>query len=170
MFILEVFGIIGLLIIATMIAISGFMGAPWVPAYTRDIDAMLDDAKLRPGEHFVELGCGDGRLLIAAAHRGAYCTGYEINPLMWAVATIRTMRYPKVHVRFGNLWRVNLANADVVMAFLMPKFMPRLKTKVVHELHPDARCISYVFELPLLIPTVKRHHWYIYMIGHAKSE
>jgi len=143
--------------------IGGLMGAPWVPSRRIDVEAMLDAAKLNRGQRFVELGCGDGRLVAAAVKRGAYAIGYEINPLLWFIAMLRVARlYPRAQVRLANFWPRPLIEADVVMVFLMPKFMPRLAAKAKNELKPGARLISYVFEVPGKRPIIKTDHWLIY--------
>lgn len=142
--------------------IAGLMGAPWVPAYQRDVDAILDDLKLQPGQTFVELGCGDGRLVAAAAARGVTAIGYEINPLMWAIAVWRCRKQHNARIRLANLWQADLSDADAVMAFLMPKFMERIETGVLPRLKPGARLLTYVFALPTSQPTVARHHWNVY--------
>ena len=156
-----------LLIIVTLLlvsfAIGGFVGAPWVPTRKPDIEAVLDAALLSHGQLFIELGCGDGRLVAAAAKRGARAVGYEINPLLWLLAVLRTIRYyPRARVRLANFWPVSLAKADVVMAFLMPKFMPKLAAKAKGELKPGTRLISYIFQIPGKKPVKKSDHWFVY--------
>jgi len=143
--------------------VGGLMGPPWVPTRTKDIDELLDDARLAPGQSFIELGCGDGRLLAAARRRGAQATGYEINPVMWLVATVRNLRYyPRVRVRLGNFWRRDLSGADVVMAFLVPRFMRRLEMKAKAEIKPGARLVSYIYALPAKRPKHQGRHWFVY--------
>jgi SAM-dependent methyltransferase len=159
--------IIGSIAVAALVflfgfAISGFIGAPWVPAFRRDVKAVLADTALKKGHLYIELGCGDGRLVEEAAKRGAQAIGYEINPVMWFIAVVRTRKYPSAHIYLGNFWKKDLSEADVVMAFLLPKFMERLETKVNAELKSGARLASYIFELPTKHPKVTRHHWRIY--------
>lgn len=156
-----------LLIIITFIlagfVIAGFMGAPWVPAFKTDVVLMLSDAGLKKGELFIELGCGDGRLVSAAAKRGARAIGYEINPLLWLIASLRNIRfYPKVKIILGNFWAKDISKADVVMTFLMPKFMTKLENKTSSEMKPGSRLISYVFKLPSKKQSSQGAHWTIY--------
>jgi hypothetical protein len=51
--------------------VSSISGAPWVPARKYDVEVILDDVKLQKNEKYLELGCGDGRFVRAAARRGA---------------------------------------------------------------------------------------------------
>jgi SAM-dependent methyltransferase len=142
--------------------IGGLLGAPWVPARNSDVEAMLEAADLRANQLYVELGCGDGRLVVAAVKKGARAIGYEINPLLWLFAWMRCIRYSRAHIRLANFWPKPLNEADVVMAFLMPKFMPRLASKAKKELKPGARLISYIFQIPDKHPVKKTDHWYVY--------
>jgi len=156
-----------LLIVVTLLLIGfaggGLLGAPWVPTRKIDVETVLEAASLQPNQLFIELGCGDGRLVVAAAKRGAKAIGYEINPLLWLVATLRTLRYyPRARIRLANFWSISLADADVVMAFLMPKFIPRLAAKTAHELKPGSRLISYIFKVNGRKPVKSSDHWFIY--------
>src|SRR6478672_10765863 len=84
-----------------------FFGAPFLPTLRPQIDTALNLLDLKPGQTILELGCGDGRVLIAAATRGIYAVGYELNPLLAAIAWLRTRRYGKqVRVICGNYWRL----------------------------------------------------------------
>lgn len=152
-----------LLVLSLWFLLGGLLGAPWVPARRRDVENILDGDNVKAGELLIELGCGDGRLLSAAARRGAQCIGYEINPLLWAVSYIRTLRYRKsVKVRLTNFWGRDLSKADIVATFLMPKFMDRLEKKLNKEMPPGSCFMSYVFPLPNTKSKTKKGRWYIY--------
>lgn len=142
--------------------ITSISGAPWVPARAKDLDALMRDCKLKSGSVFVELGCGDGRLVLAAARRGSVATGYELNPVLWLIAYLRCLGQKNAHARLRNFWSQDLSSADVVMAFLVPRTVGRLEKKLQEEMKPGSRAISYIFELPSKKPTRKRHHWFIY--------
>ena len=73
-----------------------------MPARAYDIEALLDDAKIKPGSVYIELGCGDGRLVRGAAKRGAKAIGYELNPMLWAYAWVRSIGNKNVQVRLGD--------------------------------------------------------------------
>ncbi|MDO8622525.1 MAG: hypothetical protein Q7R80_04815, partial [bacterium] len=78
-------------ILATF-AYAGVSGAPWVPTWRRDVDRFLALAQLRPGERFYDLGCGDGRLVRAAANTGTIATGFECSLLPYLLAKLRVGR------------------------------------------------------------------------------
>lgn len=153
------------LLLAFMFAFTSIYGAPWVPVRAYDVQKLLDDAKVGKGTSYLELGCGDGRLVRAAAQRGAKAVGYELNPLLFLVAWLRCLGVPNATVRFGDLWKISLSKADVVMAFLVPRTMPRLGIKAAKEMKPGALLVSYVFEIPGLKPVKKSKSWLMYSFG-----
>ncbi len=144
-------------------AVGGLAGAPWVPMRQVDVEKILDDCRLPKGGILIELGCGDGRLLKAAAKRNIKAIGYEINPLMWLIAWVINIRYyPKVRVRLGNFWWSDWRHADAVVTFLVPRSMSRLEQKAKQELKQGARLLSYVFVLPNKKAVKKHDRWYVY--------
>ena len=135
--------------VAFCFAASLVSGAPPVAIHRRALAKALDLAELKPGELLIDLGCGYGGLLIAAAQRGARATGYEINPIVWLIAWVRTRRYRHlVSVRLGDFWTASIAEAQVVFVFLLDRHMLRLESKLKRECRPGARVVSYAFELP----------------------
>ena len=159
-----------LLLIAVIFMVTGLSGAPWVPARSFDVERLLDDVNLQKGQVFYELGCGDGRLVVAAAARGAVAVGYELNPLLWVIAWVRCLRYPTAKVKLANLWTVDLSKADVVMAFLVPRTMPRLHRKAKAELKSTALLVSYIFPIVGKKALPSRGSWHIYRYTHNSSK
>jgi SAM-dependent methyltransferase len=147
-------------------AMAGIMGAPYVPILKHDSDGILRLANLQPGQTFVDLGCGDGRLLRSAASRGIVCVGYEINPFMVIVSRIVCWRYRKlVKIHLGNLWQITLPTADVVYFFLMPKHLARLDKLLASQIKRPTRVISYAFEIPNRTPTQRTFNTFVYEYG-----
>lgn len=126
-----------------------FFGAPYLPTLKSQIEAAFDVAGLKPGDTLVELGCGDGRVLIAAAKRGYKAVGYELNPILAAIAWLRTRRYRRqVKVVWGNFWWTNWPPAEVIFTFLLAKYMPKLDKKLMRYSHKPVKLVSYAFEVP----------------------
>lgn len=125
-------------------------GAPYLPTRRKQAQQALDMLDLKKGEVFVDLGSGDGAVLIEAAKRGLICYGYELNPLVWSISWLRTLRYRKlVTVRCGNFWSKPLPKeAKGVFVFLLDKYMPRLNAKLAKELPRGGALVSYTFQIP----------------------
>lgn len=150
-----------LLIVAAALAIiigsSIVLGAPYVPAHRKDMEIALELSELKAGETLLDLGCGDGRALRAAARRGANAIGYEINPVVWLVAWLWCWpQRDRISVRFGDFWGHQLPKCDVVFVFLIRRHMPRLERKLLTEAQPGLRVASYVFTLPTQRPVAAK--------------
>jgi ribosomal protein L11 methylase PrmA len=98
-----------------------------------------------------DLGCGDGRILIAAARRfGTHGLGVDINPQRVAQARANARRAGVQHLvefRQQDLLDTDLHNATVVMLYLFPEINLVLRPKLQHELRPGARVVSNTFDM-----------------------
>lgn len=124
-------------------------GAPYLPTMRRQVGVALDLLDLEPGQLLLELGCGDGKVLQAAAQRGIRCVGYELNPLLVVVCWLRLWRYRRlVRVVWGNYWRADWPRADAVFGFILPKFMSKLDAKIISEHRGPLKVVSFAFPIP----------------------
>ena len=125
-------------------------GAPYVPTLRPQIHAALELINLKPGETLLELGCGDGKVLIAAAQTGLHAVGYELNPVMALIAWARTRRFKgQVRVVWGSFWDQPWpAEATGIFTFLHPRFMKRLDKKITQSNLLDVKLVSFAFEIP----------------------
>jgi len=97
----------------------------------------------------VDIGCGDGRVLRAAKRRyNVRGLGFEVNFLAYLIARVRSSGIEGIQIRWGNFWKVDLSDADVVFCYLFPDVMERLAKKLEAELSPGARVISCNFSIP----------------------
>ena len=95
------------LAVSVLLGFVVFFGPPYVPTLRRNLKSALDLLDLKPGETMLDLGSGDGRVLLAAAKRGANVVGVELSPLLVAVSWLRTRRYHKqVPIIWGNYFTV----------------------------------------------------------------
>ena len=124
-------------------------GAPFLPTLKPQITVALDLLDLKPGQTMLELGCGDGRVLIAAARRGIKSVGYELNPVLAVIAWLRTRPYRKqVTVVCGDYWRAGWPKAEGIFAFILTRYMGKLDKKVIRYKHRPLRIASFAFEIP----------------------
>ena len=129
--------------------VAALTGAPWLPTLKRETDSALAIADLKPGQTIIDLGSGDGRLLLAAARRGLRGIGYEINPFMYLISLIVTFRYRRrITIHPADFWRARLPPTDAVYVFLLPRLMPDLERKLTSELVKPTPVISLAFEFP----------------------
>lgn len=125
------------------------VGAPFLPTLKPQIETALDLLDLKKDETILELGCGDGRVLIAAAKRGINAVGYELNPILTFIAWIRTRPYRKrVKVVWGDYWTVKWPEASGIFAFILPRYMSKLHNKIMQYPSRPLRVASFAFTIP----------------------
>lgn len=141
--------------------ISFLTGGPFVPSRKRSVEAMIKIARLKPGMVVYDLGCGDGRVLVEAAKRGAKPVGIEINPFL-----VIFCRLKKLHVRWQNLWNADISEAHIVFVYLLPNHMKKLEQKLKKELQPGSLVVSNSFIFPKwkIIRSDVKNHVYVFRV------
>ncbi len=122
-------------------------GAPFVSTPRKILDAMLELAGIRPGDKVADLGCGDGRLVFAAAAKGADATGYEFSVPTYTVAKLRSLTRSNARIRYANFWKLDHSDADIVFCFLLQDTMQDFKRKIWPTLKPGAKVVSHAFSM-----------------------
>jgi SAM-dependent methyltransferase len=110
------------------------------------VQAMMDLAAVKAGDVVYDLGCGDGRIVIAAAELGARAVCVDIDPLRIAEAQENARKAgvaERVEFRHENLFDTDLRPASVVMLFLSPDFNKALRPRLQSELRPGSRVVSH---------------------------
>lgn len=128
-------------------AYAGISAAPWFSTWSRDIERFLKLAEIKPGQKFYDLGCGDGKLVFAAAGAGAEAVGFEISLLPYLIALSRSYYIKNSKIKFKSFWNQNLSDADVVYIFLTPKINPKAKLKLEKELKVGSKVIAYAWPI-----------------------
>lgn len=155
-----------LLVTGALVLLFGFVvffGAPYLPTLKKQVGTGLDLLNLQPGQTLLELGCGDGRVLRAAAERGLFSVGYELNPVLVLIARLHTWPYRKnVKVIWGDYWRASWPPADGIFVFLLDKYMPKLDKKIIQESHKPVKLVSFAFKVPKKPIAAHKHGLYLY--------
>ena len=124
----------------------------WVPTQDAVVEAMLKMAKVTKNDVVYDLGCGDGKIVIAAAKIGARGVGVDIDPkrVEEANAAVKAAGVgDRVRIINGDIFdpAIKISEASVVTLYLLPslnvKLMPRLKA----ELKPGTRIVSNSFDM-----------------------
>jgi len=145
-----------LLVLAGMVILPIFFGAPWHPLMPGTIRRILRFAEVQPGETVCDLGCGEGRVLITAAKEfSARAIGVEIDPLKILLA--RLLRKingvgDRVNIVRGNLFDFDPGSADVLYLYLTHQAMDKLFPEILKKLKPSVRIVSYRFCLRGMTP------------------
>lgn len=138
-------------------------GAPFLPTLDPQIASALNMLDLGPGDTLLELGCGDGRVLLHAAERGIHAVGYELNPIMACISWIRTRKCRQyVKVVWGNYWLVSWPPAQGIFGFILPKYMTKLHNKIMRYTSRPLRVASFAFPITERIPIAQDQGVFLY--------
>ncbi len=121
----------------------------FVPTPPEVVQTMLKMANVKKGDVVYDLGCGDGRIVIAAAQQfGARGVGIDIDPQRIAEAkeNARKAGVEKlVTFRTEDLFEANFKEATVVTLYLLERLNEKLRPKLMAELKPGTRIVSHAF-------------------------
>ena len=136
---------------------SQHLDAPFWTTPEPLVERMLDLAGVGPGDHLIDLGCGDGRIVIAAARRGASALGIDIDVERIAEAETAARSAGVAHLanfRQEDLFATRLEDASVVTLYLLPGLNHLLATRLQTELAPGSRVLSHAFAIRGWAPRV----------------
>ena len=121
----------------------------WLPTPESLVERMLAMAQVGPRDVVYDLGSGDGRMVIAAARRGAQATGVEFNPELVALSERRARAQDvAARARFvqGDIFETDFREATVVTLYLLSTLNLRLRPKLL-EMRPGTRVVSHAFSM-----------------------
>lgn len=129
-------------------------GAPFVPLEPEVVEEVMKLAQVKKGDVFYDLGSGDGRLVIAAALRGAQAFGIETDTLrvFYSRLWLKALRLKNAEIIKDDIFKTDLSKATVVSAYLLPETMEKLKEVFKNELKKGTRVVSVAFLIPGLKP------------------
>ena len=124
---------------------------PYVPTTEEAVRAMLKLADVKKADIVYDLGCGDGRIVIAAAKTyGARGVGIDIDPDRIREAKENAKKAGVENlVRFeeNDLFQADFRQASVVTLFLLPSINLKLRPKLLQDLKPGTRVVSNTFDM-----------------------
>lgn len=168
---------------------DAFLDLPYVATKRNKVSTIIDLASIKPGETAVDLGSGDGRLLIAAAKQGALAIGYEINPMLVWITQIKSLirGYSSNEVRSLNrnssrsartikgsvkvhrsdLWKAELKTADVIFVYARQGTMQKMEDFVYKNAKRGAQVVvntDLTKPFPTKKPLKSQNDIYLYRV------
>jgi precorrin-6B methylase 2 len=128
----------------------------YVPTPPAVVHKMLDLARVTRDDIVYDLGCGDGRIVCAAAKKfGASGVGIDIDParIKDCAKTMKNLGVTadQVEIRQGDALKVkDLERADVVLLYMLPEFMEKLEPQVMKRLRVGTRIVAHDYPFPNL--------------------
>ncbi|QKT02844.1 class I SAM-dependent methyltransferase [Ectothiorhodospiraceae bacterium 2226] len=143
------------------VAAAGARDVPYVPTPMDVVEEMLELAEIGPDSVLYDLGSGDGRIVISAAKDyGARAVGIDIDPNRidesWENARVAGVT-DQVEFIEGNLFDLDLSEADAVTLYLLSTVNIKLRPKLLRELAPGTPVVSHAFDMGEWEPDEVRH-------------
>jgi precorrin-6B methylase 2 len=138
---------------------SAAVGAGWEPTSRRNVRRMLEMSGAGPSDVVYDLGSGDGRIIVEAARTyHARAVGIEADPLrvLFSKLAVALLHLEgQVRVVWGNFFHTDLKEATIVTLFLSQGTNQRLKPKLMAELRPGTRVVSYTWTFDDWVPAFR---------------
>lgn len=129
---------------------SAIYGSLYVPTNKKLINSILKQADLKKGQKFLDLGCGDGRVVrLAVRQYQVKGIGVDVNILLifWSHFLAKIQRIPDIEFRHMNILSESIPSADVIYIFLMPQLIDKISAKLKYRLNQGGLIISHGFKI-----------------------
>lgn len=134
-------------------AYAAWIGAPYAPTTLAVVRKGLQELGIDESDVVVDLGAGDGGILLTAAAHGSRAIGFELSPIMWLIAKVRTWGKKNITLHFQNFYQQKFPQATVIFAFLMPANMARVRQLLRSQPLPQLKYVlAYAFPFPDIEP------------------
>lgn len=153
--------------------------APFVPTPYRIVKQMIEAANLKKGDIIYDLGCGDARIPIECAKKGATAYGVDVAWPVYFIAKANIwFQRSKAKVLRKNFFQLPLGEARVIFCYLWPTIMEKLAPKFARELSKGSLIISYSFpitkwkpveKIPTIPGNTRSFQIYVYEIGKSDT-
>lgn len=156
------------------------LDVPYVPTPENVVERMLDLTDVESSDYVIDLGSGDGRIVIAAAKRGANGHGIDLDPERIAEAR-KNARSEGVddQIMFmeGNIFDTDFSEASVITMYLLPSVNKKLRPELINKLQPGTQVVSHSFDMgswkadkKVIVNNNGRSHDIYYWVIPAQAE
>jgi protein-L-isoaspartate O-methyltransferase len=160
---------IGLFTLVAFFGYATFAGAPFTPVRKKANERamrMLTARKMGSARKAVDIGSGDGRVVLALAKAGFEAHGVEINPALVLIARLRIRLAGlsgKAIIHRANMWHTDFAEYDVIVIFGISYIMKRLEEKCQKETSPGTIVIVQGWPFPTWKPMKREGKTFLYV-------
>lgn len=161
-------------------AASQDLDVPYVPTPENVVERMLDLTDVTSSDYVIDLGSGDGRIVIAAAKRGANGHGIDLDPERIAEARENASREgvdDKIMFMEGNIFNTDFSEASVITMYLLPSVNKKLRPELIDNLQPGTQIVSHSFDMgswradkKVVVKNNGRSHDIYYWVIPAQTE
>src|SRR5688572_20090986 len=122
----------------------------WVPTPPAVVEHMLDMAKVTPKDFVIDLGSGDGRIVLAAARRGAKGFGVDLNKDLVQLSNEEAARLglaERAQFLVKDMFETDLSPASVLTTYLLPHLNVRVRPQLLRQMKAGSRVVAYSFHM-----------------------
>ncbi len=126
------------------------LDVPYVPTPENVVERMLDVTDVKSSDYVVDLGSGDGRIVIAAAKRGASGHGIDLDPKRIAEARENATDEEvdnRIMFMEEDIFDTDFSEASVITMYLLPSVNKKLRPKLLNDLQPGTQVVSHSFDM-----------------------
>lgn len=149
-------------------AVTMLHGPVFVPSADAKLRSMLKLARITKSSKVIDLGSGDGKVVIAIAQKWRIpVTGIEINPLLVRRSRkkIREQNLTElISIQQKSFWDIDFSEYDVIFLYGTSYIMNKLEAKVKHEMKPGSQVVSNFFTFPNLKPIKSHNDVHLYQL------
>lgn len=166
-----------ILIIHSARAADGTMASrldvPFVPTPPDVVDRMLEMAEVKPDDYLIDLGSGDGRIVISAVRdrNVKQALGIDLDPQRISEAQDNARRAgvdDRAQFKQGDIFKTDFSDATVLTMYLLQTVNERLRPTILKELAPGTRIVSHAFDMgewqPDQTDSVGGRHVYMWIV------
>lgn len=134
-----------------LIYINLLPGSFYYPSTDNVTKQMLNELEISNKDTLIDLGSGDGKIIFAAAKRGAKAIGYELDPLLVKKSRhkIKELKIEKLaSIRQKNFWKANWDEATIIVIYQFPKYVKELESVLENEIKKPTIVVSNAYPFP----------------------
>ncbi len=177
---LVAFIFVGLTFISASHVTGQDLDVPYVPTPNNVVERMLDLTDVKSSDYVIDLGSGDGRIVIAAAKRGANGHGIDLDPERIAEARENARREgvdDQIMFMEENIFDTDFSEASVITMYLLPSVNKKLRPELINKLQPGTQVVSHSFDMgswkadkKVVVKNNGRSHDIYYWVIPAQAE
>jgi len=177
---LVIFILVGLTFISASHVTGQDLDVPYVPTPNNVVERMLDLTDVKSSDYVIDLGSGDGRIVIAAAKRGANGHGIDLDPERIAEARENARREgvdDQIMFMEEDIFDTDFSEASVITMYLLPSVNKKLRPELINKLQPGTQVVSHSFDMgswkadkKVVVKNNGRSHDIYYWVIPAQAE